>query len=173
MAVTAVRYSDGVNTRGRTLKYTAVIGFVILSLTGFSGRHHGIGKHRHSSGGCSSSSQDHDTTSHTTTTNGGSGSYSSSSSTAASSSPAMAVLVSCATAKQPYTTVEVSNPNATAGTFEVTVDFDDEGGHLLSVEYPKIKVPANGTETVRVKASSALLKHLGHCDVEDLAPAAG
>jgi hypothetical protein len=84
----------------------------------------------------------------------------------------MAVLVSCATVKQPYTTVEVSNPNGTAGTFEATVNFDDEGGRLLSVEHPKIRVPANGTATVRVKAGAAVLKHLDHCDVEGLAPAA-
>ncbi|MET7478646.1 hypothetical protein ABZT17_30370 [Streptomyces sp. NPDC005648] len=156
------------HSRGRTLRFAAVTGFVVLSLTGFAtGRHHGIGKH-HSGGGCSSSSQDHDTSSHTTTTTttGGGGST-------PSASPAMAVLLSCATVKQPYTTVEVSNPNGTAGTFEVTVNFDDEGGHLLSVAHPKVEVPANGTETVRVDAGAALLKHLDHCDVRDLAPAAG
>jgi len=153
------------NSRGRTLRFAAVIGFVVLSLTGFStGRHHGIGKHH--TGGCSSSSQDHDTSSHRTTTTGGSRST-------PSASPAMAVLVSCATAKQPYTTVEVSNPDSAVGTFEVTVNFDDGGGRPLSVEHPRVTVPAHGTETVRVKAGAALLSHLDHCDVRDLAPAVG
>ncbi|MGW2718278.1 hypothetical protein [Streptomyces sp. NPDC001492] len=161
------------NTRGRTLKYTAVIGFVILSLTGFSGRHHGIGKHHHSSGGCSSSSQDHDTSTRTTTTTGGSGSYSSPS-TAASLSPAMAVLLKCATVKQPYATVEVSNPNSTAGTFEVTVTFRDAEGGAAGSRVDLANVPARGTATVRVNVggSNDLVARIKHCEVADRAPAA-
>lgn len=161
------------NTRGRTLKYTAVIGFVVLSLTGFSGRHHGIGKHHHSSGGCSSSSQDHDTSSHTTTTTGGSGSYSSRS-TAASLSPAMAVLLKCATVKQPYATVEVSNPNDTAGTFDVTVTFRDAEGAAAGTRVDLAEVPAKGTATVRVNVGGGndLVARIKHCEVQDQAPAA-
>ncbi|MFI7403505.1 hypothetical protein ACIBW9_24045 [Streptomyces sp. NPDC049541] len=161
------------NTRGRTLKYTAVIGFVVLSLTGFSGRHHGIGKHHHSSGGCSSSSQDHDTSSHTTTTTGGSGSYASPS-TAASLSPAMAVLLKCATVQQPYATVEVSNPNDTAGTFEVTVTFRDAKGGAAGSRVDMANVPAHGTATVRVNVggSNDLVARIKHCEVADQAPAA-
>ncbi|MGW2518864.1 hypothetical protein ACWC09_17995 [Streptomyces sp. NPDC001617] len=158
------------NTRGRTLRFAAVIGFVVLSLTGFStGRHHGIGKH-HSSGGCSSSSQDHDTSSHSNTTTGGSGSYSSS--TAASASPAMAVLVSCATVKQPYATVEVSNPNDTAGTFEVTVTFKDAKGGVVASQVDKVDVPASGTVTVHEQVGGGSVARVDHCEVEDLAPAA-
>lgn len=161
------------NTRGRTLKYTAVIGFVILSLTGFSSRHHGIGKHHHSSGGCSSSSQDHDTSSHTTTTTGGSGSYSSPS-TAASLSPAMAVLLKCATVKQPYATVEVSNPNGTAGTFEVTVTFLDARNAVVSTGVSQVRVPARGTVKagVKVGGGSDRIALVKHCEVRDQAPAA-
>ncbi|MCD9880508.1 hypothetical protein [Streptomyces guryensis] len=161
------------NTRGRTLRYAAVTGFVILSLTGFSGRHHGIGKHHHGSGGCSSSSQDHDTSSHTTTTTtGGSGSYSSP--TAATASPAMAVLLTCATVKQPYATVEVSNPNDTAGTFEVTVTFRDAENGIVATRVDRADVPAKGTATVRVNVggSSALVARVEHCEVADQAPTA-
>ncbi|MFF4502820.1 hypothetical protein [Streptomyces sp. NPDC001401] len=164
------------NTRGRTLKYTAVIGFVILSLTGFSrGHHHGIGKH-HSGGGCSSSSQDHDTSSYTTTggtTTGGSGSYSSS--PAASASPAMAVLLKCATVKQPYASVEVSNPNGTAGTFEVTVTFRNAKNGVVATRVDQVDVPANGTATasVNVGGSGALVAGVKHCEVADQAPAVG
>ncbi|NUP40843.1 MAG: hypothetical protein HOY76_28460 [Streptomyces sp.] len=157
------------NTRGRTLKYSAVIGFVILSLTGFSGRHHGIGKH-HSGGGCSSSSQDHDTSSRTTTTTtGGSGSYSSPN-TAASSSPAMAVLLTCATVKQPYATVQVSNPNGTAGTFEVTVTFRDAENAVVDTKVSRVRVPASGTVTAKAAVSGSSAR-VDHCEVQDLAPA--
>jgi hypothetical protein len=176
MPVTGVRYSDGMNTRGRAVRFTAVIGFVVLSLTGFShGRHHGIGKH-HSSGGCSSSSQDHDTSSYTTTggtTTGGSGSNTTSA--AASASPAMAVLLKCATAKQPYASVQVSNPNDTAGTFEVTVTFRDAGNGAVATRVDQVDVPANGTVTAsaNVGGSSGLVARVKHCEVADLAPAVG
>lgn len=157
------------NTRGRTLKYTAVIGFVVLSLTGFSGRHHGIGKHHHGGGGCSSSSQDHDTSSRTTTTTGGSGAYSSPS-RAASLSPAMAVLLKCATVKQPYATVEVSNPNHTAGTFEVTVTFRDAKNAVVDTKVSRVRVPASGTVTAKAAVSGSSAR-VDHCEVQDLAPA--
>src|SRR5690242_8720370 len=65
MVVTGDRYCPGMHLRGRRLKFTAVLGFVVLSLTGFTGHgHHSIGKHHGSGGGgCSSSSQDHDSSS--------------------------------------------------------------------------------------------------------------
>lgn len=55
--------------RGRRFKFTAVLAFVVLSLTGFTGHshshsRHGVSKshgyHGSSGGGCSSSAQDHD-----------------------------------------------------------------------------------------------------------------
>jgi hypothetical protein len=66
-------------SRGRTLKFTAVLALVVLALTGFSTGRHGRG-HSSSSGGssggggCSSSSQDHDSSS-STSGNSSSGSY--------------------------------------------------------------------------------------------------
>ncbi|MGW2700945.1 hypothetical protein [Streptomyces sp. NPDC001340] len=60
-------------TRGRALKFTAVLTFVVLSLTGFStGRHHSRHSGGGGGGGCSSSHQDHDSSSSSTS---GGGSY--------------------------------------------------------------------------------------------------
>ncbi|MFI6806306.1 hypothetical protein ACIBO6_14970 [Streptomyces luteogriseus] len=72
-------------TRGRRLRFTAVLVLVVLALTGFSsgrgrGGSHGHG-HSGGGGGCSSSSQDHDS-SRTSTSSGGS--YGSSSSSGGS-----------------------------------------------------------------------------------------
>ncbi|MFI9247100.1 hypothetical protein ACIGXF_32015 [Streptomyces sp. NPDC053086] len=61
-------------TRKRSLKFTAVLTLVVLSLTGFSkGRHHGGGGSG-GGGGCSSSHQDHDSSS-SSTSGGSSGGY--------------------------------------------------------------------------------------------------
>ncbi|MFI5973145.1 hypothetical protein [Streptomyces sp. NPDC051452] len=48
------------HTRTRTLRFTAVLAFVVLGLTGFSTGRHG-GHHGSGGGGCGSSHQDHDT----------------------------------------------------------------------------------------------------------------
>ncbi|MFI6441524.1 hypothetical protein [Streptomyces sp. NPDC050759] len=134
---------------------------VVLALTGFSsghksGRHKSSHRDSDGGGGCSSSSQKHD-------------SYTPRSTSTRSSSTlrdGTALVVSCATKATPYSTAEVTNPNSRKGTFKVSFSFDDKGGHLLSVEYPEVTVPAKGTATVRVNASAALLKHLDHCRVE-------
>ncbi|MEV7735029.1 hypothetical protein AB0O75_23645 [Streptomyces sp. NPDC088921] len=155
------------HTRGRVLKFTAVSVLVVLSLTGFSTGHKSSGRHKSShsdsdsGGGCSSSSQDHDSYSTGSGSSGGS-----SSSRTKVLEHGSARLVSCATRTDPYSTAEVTNPNSRKGTFKVSFSFDDKGGHLLSVEYPEVTVPAKGTATVRVNASAALLKHLDHCRVE-------
>ncbi|WP_405615270.1 hypothetical protein [Streptomyces sp. NBC_00076] len=62
------------NSRGRTLKFTAVLAMVVLALTGFSSGRHGR-SHSGSGdgGGCSSSSQNHGSSS--TSSGGSSGSY--------------------------------------------------------------------------------------------------
>ncbi|MFD5738183.1 hypothetical protein ACFXJM_09195 [Streptomyces massasporeus] len=63
-------------TRGRRLRYTAVLVLVVLALTGFSsGRGRG-GSHGHGGGGggCSSSSQDHDSSSSSSSSGGAYGS---------------------------------------------------------------------------------------------------
>ncbi|MDH6550605.1 hypothetical protein M2161_004481 [Streptomyces sp. SAI-133] len=161
------------HSRGRVLRFTAVMATVVLALTGFSSGHKSSGRHRSShsdsdsGGGCSSSSQDHDSYS----TSGGSGGGSSSRTKVLTDGSAR--LVSCATRTEPYSTAEVTNPNSREGRFRASISFDDEEGHLLSVEYPEVTVPAKGTATVRVKASAALLEHLDHCQVEpeaDLVP---
>ncbi|MFD5336859.1 hypothetical protein [Streptomyces hawaiiensis] len=71
-------------TRGRRLRYTAVLVLVVLALTGFSsgrgrGGSHGHGGSGSGGGGCSSSSQDHDSSRSSTSSGGsygsGGGSY--------------------------------------------------------------------------------------------------
>ncbi|MEW2810176.1 hypothetical protein AB0929_24175 [Streptomyces massasporeus] len=68
-------------TRGRRLRFTAVLVLVVLALTGFSsGRGRG-GSHGHGGGGgggCSSSSQDHDSSRSSSSSGGSYGSSSSS-----------------------------------------------------------------------------------------------
>ncbi|MEU0074558.1 hypothetical protein ABZ027_34240 [Streptomyces sp. NPDC006332] len=63
------------HSRGRTLKFTAVLAMVVLALTGFSTGRHGRGHSSSGSdgGGCSSSSQNHGSSS--STSGGSSGSY--------------------------------------------------------------------------------------------------
>ncbi|MGW7261895.1 hypothetical protein [Streptomyces sp. NPDC054842] len=208
------------HSRGRTLKFTAVLAMVVLALTGFStGRGHGGSRHGGGGGGgggCSSSSQNHDSSSSTSgggsygsgsTTSGSSGydddyyddddddTYGSSStggsstggynrrpthrsSSGSGSSKAAqdgtARLVSCATERAPYATVEVTNPNARKVTFRVDVTFYDEHDIPIPVTrgYGRVAVPANGKETVRVEVGgSGLADSVDHCEVSRTAPA--
>ncbi|GGW66707.1 hypothetical protein GCM10010503_49960 [Streptomyces lucensis JCM 4490] len=161
-------------TRTRTLKFTAVLTFVVLGLTGFStGRHHS----RHGSGGgggCSSSHQDHDTSS-TSTSGGGSygddyggsgtsgtsgsttGGYRSrpthrSTSTATASATGSgrqlkdgtAELVSCATPEKPYATLRITNPNDREAEFQARAVFYDDEG---------TEILDNASYTVKVPAN--------------------
>jgi hypothetical protein len=171
-------------TRGRTLKLTAVLALTVLTLTGFStGRHHSSSRHRSSGGGggCSSSSQDHDTS----TSSGGStgGSYthrpnyrSTPTSTATSGSGSSSLqdgtarLVSCATATKQYATVEVSNPNSRKATFSVDVTFKDAQDNEVDFNYADVKVPANGKATVRVRVLGTSTP-VDHCEVDPRATA--
>ncbi|SEE21616.1 hypothetical protein SAMN05216489_05876 [Streptomyces sp. 3213] len=173
-------------TRGRRLRFTAVLALTVLTLTGFStGRHHSGSRHRSGGGGggCSSSSQDHDTS--TTTTGGSSGgsSYthrpdyrSTPTSTATSGSgtsslqDGTAKLVSCATATRQYATVEVSNPNSRKATFSVDVTFEDAQDNEIDYDYVDVKVPANGKATVRVRFLGSSTP-LDHCVVDRRATA--
>ncbi|MDH6450909.1 hypothetical protein RKD27_005231 [Streptomyces sp. SAI-126] len=150
------------HSRGRVLRFTAVMATVVLALTGFSSGHKSSGRHKSShrdsdgGGGCSSSSQDHDsyTPSRTTGTR-----------RASALRDGTAVLVSCATKATPYATVEVTNPNSRQAAFEVEFAFDDASGTALSSQTRQITVPAKGTANLQVKAGAAVLAKLDHCRV--------
>ncbi|MFJ9733056.1 hypothetical protein ACIRU2_24310 [Streptomyces sp. NPDC101169] len=164
---------------GHTIRLAAVSALVVLALTGFTGRHGHSRGHSGGGGGCSSSSQDHDTSSGVGKS--GSGHYrdydddygttggstsGSGSGTRATPSPtpslkaAKARLVSCATEKAQYATVEVTNPNAVEGYFTVRVEFDDRKGTALADNTATVTVPARGTARAQVE----LLDSLGHRD---------
>ncbi|SOD85810.1 hypothetical protein SAMN06272765_3244 [Streptomyces sp. Ag109_G2-15] len=182
-------------TRTRALKFTAVLTLVVLSLTGFStGRHHsrhGSG----GGGGCSSSHQDHDSSSSTsgsgsyddsdddsygssgTSTSGGTsgGYYTRRPTRRATSTPSggsskrledgTAKLISCATEKKPYATVEITNPNNREAEFQARVTFyDDEGTEILDNASYTVTVPAKGKATTRVTVGERLLLKVDHCE---------
>lgn len=175
--------------RGRRLRFTAVLALVVLTLTGFStGRHHSS-RHRSGSsgggGGCSSSSQDHDSSSSSTSggTSGGSSythrpTYRSTPTSTASGSggdsllDGTAKLVSCATAKKQYATVEVTNPNDRKAAFSVDVTFKDAQDNEVDFNYEDVKVPANGKATVRVPVLGTSTP-VDHCEVDPRATPAG
>ncbi len=168
-----------------------------------SGRGHGHGYHHSGSGGggCSSSSQDHDDTSSSTSgggtykdddhdsSGGGSGSYRDpdpyddsyddygSSGGSSTSAPALedatAKLLSCATPKRPYATVEVTNPNGDEGSFAVTLTFRDARDAEIISRVEEVDVPANGKVTVKadVRGSADRAARVDHCDLEPAAPA--
>ncbi|MFI9806435.1 hypothetical protein ACIHEJ_19125 [Streptomyces sp. NPDC052301] len=181
-------------TRTRTLRLTAVLTLVVLSLTGFStGRHHS--RHGGGGGGCSSSHQDHDTSSSSgsggsyggpdddsysggaTSTGGGTtgGTHRRRPTHRATSTPSgsgttpvdgTAKLVSCATARKPYATVQVSNPNTRTATFEAEVSYMADSETVLRTEYAKVSVPAKGVRTVRVPFDKNNIDLLDHCETD-------
>ncbi|WP_406125339.1 hypothetical protein [Streptomyces sp. NBC_00989] len=174
-------------TRGRRLKLTAVLALTVLTLTGFStGRHHSSSRHGHGSGGggggCSSSSQDHDTSTSSGGSSGGS-SYThrpnyrstptaTSSATARPLKDGTAVLKRCASVADPYTTVEVRNPNGREALFTVKVAYKDRTGFTMADASSQVSVPANGKATLRMAAASTgALDRLDHCEVDRLATA--
>lgn len=190
------------HTGTRALRFTAVLAFVVLSLTGFStGRHHS--SHRGGGGGgCSSSHQDHDTSSSITSgggtygdshsgsdddsySGGGTGtsgstggrSYQRRPTHRATSTPSggsrdplkdgTARLISCATGKKPYATVEITNPNNRAAEFQARVTFyDDEGTEILDNASSTVRVPAKGRATTRVTVGDRLLPKVDHCEAD-------
>ncbi|MEV6509617.1 hypothetical protein [Streptomyces sp. NPDC051642] len=175
------------HTRGRRLKLTAVLALTVLTLTGFStGRHHSSSRHGHGSGGggggCSSSSQDHDTSTSSGVSSGGS-SYThrpnyrstptaTSSATARPLKDGTAVLKRCASVADPYTTVEVRNPNGREALFTVKVAYKDRTGFTMADASSQVSVPANGKATLRMAAASTgALDRLDHCEVDRLATA--
>ncbi|MFF7238236.1 hypothetical protein [Streptomyces collinus] len=171
----------------RVLRFSAVLVLVVLALTGFStGRsrgHHYRSGHGSGGGGCSSSHQDHDETSSSYRRSYGSssgttgrGSYGGSAGASPSGrayrADATVRLLSCATRTDPYTKVEVTNPNATGATFAVTVRLEDRAGRSVGSAGLDVTVPARGSRTARVPVDRADLARLGHCAPRPYAPAA-
>ncbi|WP_149548712.1 hypothetical protein [Streptomyces marokkonensis] len=173
-------------SRGNTLKLTAVSALVVLTLTGFStGRGHGGNSGDGGGGGCSSSDQNHDSSgtggSHRDydddddygDTGAGSGGSSSGTSASSSLQDATVELLTCASKKTPYATVEVTNPNTVAGTFTVTVTFENGTGGMLASRTQTVDVPAGDTATARVDAGDgADVTRVAECDPDPYAPAA-
>ncbi|MFE5137755.1 hypothetical protein ACFRDV_08750 [Streptomyces fagopyri] len=78
-----------------------------------------------------------------------------------------ATLVSCASEKTPYATVEVRNPNGRAGGFVVSVAFKDREDVTVVGGSGRVRVSANGRATVRVPLVGAgLAGSVDHCRVE-------
>ncbi|MEU7322130.1 hypothetical protein ABZ682_16455 [Streptomyces griseoviridis] len=77
-----------------------------------------------------------------------------------------AKLVSCATTRDPYATVAVTNPNGRKGTFAVRVDFENSADLAFATRSATITVAAKDTATVRVKAPDDLVAAVDHCVVE-------
>ncbi|MET9013592.1 hypothetical protein ABZX74_22115 [Streptomyces olivaceoviridis] len=176
--------------RGHMLRLTAVSALVVLALTGFSSRGHGHGGGHGGGGGCSSSSQDHDSSSSTSSGGGyGSGTHrdyddydddsygdgtsgsSSGGSTPSGHQDGTARLVSCATVKKPYATIEVTNPNATKSSFDVHITFEDADDMTVNGTIKEVDVPAHGTKTVRVPVDNAKesAPEVDHCDLDPVA----
>ncbi|MEU2358569.1 hypothetical protein ABZ599_37345 [Streptomyces misionensis] len=173
-------------SRTRTLKFTAVVAFVVLSLTGFSrgghytGHHYGHGSHSGGGGGgCSSSHQDHDAT-HSDYDDeedfgdDGSGSGTGDDATPTPDASTNAVLgygtvelVGCATAKKPYATVEITNPTDREDTFTARVNFVADDDLTISFGSTDVTLPAHGTRTVKVPfGEDADLDSLDHCEAQ-------
>ncbi|MFG2513266.1 hypothetical protein [Streptomyces sp. NPDC048584] len=179
------------NSRGHTLKLTAVSALVVLTLTGFStGRGHGGGHGDGGGGGCSSSSQNHDSS-----TSGGShrdyddddygdddygddygsgGGTDSGESASSSELDASVDLVDCASEATPYATVQVTNQNAVDGVFTVTVRFEDTAGAEVVTRSQDVAVPANETVPIRVNVGTDVdVTEVAECDPGMYAPVAG
>ncbi|UUU22945.1 hypothetical protein [Streptomyces sp. DSM 40750] len=184
-------------TRARGLKFASMAVIVVLALTGFStgrgssggssssGGTSSSGGSSDGGGGCSSSSQDHDTSS---SSSGGSSSgksydyddndddyddsYGDSSTEDTGSGEeqlesATVRLVKCATVKEPYATVEVTNPNASDAAFWVDVSFKDKNGATIKDETWKIDVPGDDKVTVDIEmARKSMASSVDHCVAE-------
>ncbi|MFD7689989.1 hypothetical protein [Streptomyces sp. NPDC059781] len=179
------------NSRGNTLRLTAVSALVVLTLTGFStGRGHGGGSGDGGGGGCSSSGQDHDSSSssgggshrdYDDDDDYGSGSgddYGSDSggdagdgggSASSSELGALVSLVDCASEETPYATVEVANQNTADGVFTVTVRFEDETGAEVLTRSQDVAVPGTGTVPIRVEIGDEDVTRIAACEPDMIA----
>lgn len=76
------------------------------------------------------------------------------------------MLKHCADTKDPYTTVEVKNPNTRDAFFTVKVSFKDASGFTMATASDQVSVPAKGTATQRVFAARVGdVSRIEHCDV--------
>ncbi|MBL1081962.1 hypothetical protein JK359_08185 [Streptomyces actinomycinicus] len=85
-------------------------------------------------------------------------------------------LVSCATEKARYATVEVSNPNGREADFKAHVEFDDGQDSAIGDNAATVTVPAHGTARVQVELvgsfgvrDDGLVLRLDHCTVDPVA----
>jgi hypothetical protein len=147
-----------------------------------------------SGGGCSSSKQNHDSSSSSrydddddsygSSSSGSSSGYSSgsnyrrpgygsstSSSSGSGSSKGLrdgrATLIKCADSTHPYALVRVVNPNRKSARFDVHVAFDDSASVQIADGYDDVKVPADGTTTLKVRiGNTSLATDIAHCEVD-------
>ncbi|MFF7369322.1 hypothetical protein [Streptomyces tricolor] len=78
-----------------------------------------------------------------------------------------AKLISCATEKKAYATVEITNPNEREAEFQARVTFyDDEGTLLLGNSSYTVTVPAKGRATTRVPVGDRLLLKVDRCEAD-------
>ncbi|QKW28042.1 hypothetical protein HUT11_19380 [Streptomyces seoulensis] len=105
----------------------------------------------------------------------------SSSGTASGDGPAEGTvrLVSCATPKAPYATVEVANPNGAEVDFTVSVDFRNTVDQVIAYHSARVTVPANDKSRVRVPLADdtvrddGLIDEVDHCDPDPAAQPTG
>lgn len=82
-------------------------------------------------------------------------------------------LLSCATKRKPYATVEVTNPSSIDGRFVVTVTFKDARNLKIASKQEEAEVPADGKTIVRVPVPRrAPIAKVDHCDLSPKAPPA-
>lgn len=82
------------------------------------------------------------------------------------------MLKRCASVADPYTTVEVRNPNGREALFTVKVAYKDRTGFTMADAGSQVSVPANGRATLRMAAASTgALDRLDHCEVDPRATA--
>ncbi|MEW2313674.1 hypothetical protein [Streptomyces bauhiniae] len=82
------------------------------------------------------------------------------------------MLKHCADADDPYTTVEVRNPNTRDAFFTVKVSFKDASGFKMAETTDQVTVPAKGTATHRVFGGRAGdVSRIEHCEVQRRADA--
>ncbi len=79
-----------------------------------------------------------------------------------------AKLISCATEKRPYATVEITNPNNRKATFQAWVTFYNAvDTSVAGSQSPEVSVPAKGKATVRVPLTETLLPAVDHCEAAE------